>query len=61
MAARNRPRNGLVKDEASDTHEERAMWNTIVNDLKKLKTIQMRAIDVAKQQVELEAKLARCK
>ncbi|KAL9630379.1 MAG: hypothetical protein Q9164_006447 [Protoblastenia rupestris] len=59
MAARNRPRNGLAKDEASDTHEERAMWNTIVNDLKKLKTIQMRAIDVAKQQVELEAKLAR--
>ncbi|KAL9103025.1 MAG: hypothetical protein Q9163_001884 [Psora crenata] len=59
MAARNRPRNGLVKDEASDTHEERAMWNTIVNDLKKLRGIQIRAAEVAKQQVELEGKVAK--
>ena len=59
MAARNRPRNGLAKDDAPDAHEERTMWNTIVNDLRKLKSIQARAADVAKQQVELEAKIAK--
>ena len=61
MAARNRPRNGLGKDDGSDAHEERTMWNSIVNDLRKLKTIHARAAEIAKQQVELEEKIASCK
>ena len=61
MAARNRPRNGLGKDDGSDAHEERTMWNSIVNDLRKLKTLHARASEVAKQQVDLEAKIAKCK
>lgn len=59
MAARNRPRNGLAKDDALDAHEERNMWNQIVNDLRKLKGIQARAADIAKQQIDLEARLAK--
>lgn len=60
MAARNRPRGGLPKDDVSDAHEERTMWNTIVNDLRKLKQVHTRAAEVAKLQVELEAKMGRC-
>ena len=61
MAARNRPRSGIPKDDASDAHEERTMWNTIVNDLRKLKQLQVRAAEVAKQQVDLETKMGKCK
>ena len=60
MAARNRPRNGLAKEDAPDAHEERTMWNTIVNDLRKLKSIQSKAAEVATKQVELEAKISKC-
>ena len=59
MAARNRPRNGLAKDDGADAHEERTMWNSIVNDLRKLKTLQTRAAEVSKQQVDLEAKISK--
>ena len=59
MAARNRPRNGLAKDDSLDAHEERNMWNQIVNDLRKLKGIQARAADIAKQQIDVEARLAK--
>ena len=59
MAARNRPRNGLGKDDGADAHEERTMWNQIVNDIRKLKTLQARAAEVAKQQVDMEARIAR--
>ena len=61
MAARNRPRNGLSKDDGSDAHEERTMWNSIVNDLRKLKTLHARAAEVAKQQVELDERIAKGK
>lgn len=61
MAARNRPRGGLVKDDAPDAHEERTMWNTIVNDLRKLKTIHTQAADVARRQVDLESRIGKCK
>ena len=61
MAARNRPRGSLVRDDAPDAHEERTMWNTIVNDLRKLKDIHTRAAEVAKEQVELELKMGKCK
>lgn len=58
MAARNRPRNGPTKDDSADAHEERNMWNQIVNDLKRLKSIQASAIEVSKAIVEMEAKMA---
>ena len=35
------------------------MWNQIVNDLRKLKGIQARAADIAKQQIDVEARLAK--
>ncbi len=37
------------------------MWNTIVNDLRKLKDMHTRAAEVAKEQVELELKMGKCK
>lgn len=60
MAARNRPRGTLVRDDLPDAHEERTMWNTIVNDLRKLKEVHTRAAEVAKLQVELESKMGKC-
>ncbi|KAL8825278.1 MAG: hypothetical protein Q9170_007858 [Blastenia crenularia] len=58
MAARNRPRIGPLKDDSVDAHEERNMWNQIVNDLKRLKTLQTRAAEVSKATVEMEGKMA---
>ncbi|KAK3178475.1 hypothetical protein OEA41_000611 [Lepraria neglecta] len=57
MAARNRPRGTFVKDDLTDAHEERNMWSQIVTDIKRLKTTHTRAADVAKLQVEMEAKM----
>ena len=59
MAARNRPRAGLVKDESADAHEERNMWNQIVTDIKKLKQINAKAAEISTQIVEMEAVMAR--
>lgn len=61
MAARNRPRGGPIKEDPADAHEERNMWNQIVNDLKRLKTIQVRATEVSKTIVEMESNMSRCK
>ena len=61
MAARNRPRGAFVKDDLTDAHEERNMWSQIVTDIKRLKTTHARAADVAKLQVEMEAKMGNCK
>ena len=58
MAARNRPRGGAAKEDSGDAHEERNMWNQIVNDLKRLKTIQTRVAEVSKTIVEMEGKMA---
>lgn len=58
MAARNRPRAGPLKDDSADAHEERNMWNQIVNDLKRLKTIQTRATEVSKVIVEMEGRMS---
>lgn len=58
MAARSRPRAGPLKDDSADAHEERNMWNQIVNDLKRLKTIQTRAAEVSKSIVDMESKMA---
>ena len=49
-----------MKEDAPDAHEERTMWNTIVNDLRKLKNIQTKAAEIGAKQVELEAKIAKC-
>ena len=59
MAARNRPRAGIAKDDSADAHEERNMWNQIVADVKKLKQINAKAAEISTQIVELEAVMAR--
>ena len=61
MASRNRPRGAFVKEDPSDAHEERNMWSQIVTDIKRLKTIHARAAELSKLQVELEAKMGKCK
>ena len=48
-----------MKDDASDAHEERNMWSQIVTDIKKLKQIHARAAEVAKLQVDMEAKMGK--
>ena len=59
MAARNRPRAGVTKDDSADAHEERNMWNQIVADVKKLKQINAKAAEISTQIVELEAAMAK--
>ena len=59
MAARNRPRNGLTKEEATDAHEERNMWSQIVTDIKRLRTTHAKAAEIAKAQVDMEAKMGK--
>ena len=59
MAARNRPRNGLTKDDPTTAHEERNMWSQIVTDIKRLRTTHAKAAEVAKAQVEMEAKMGK--
>lgn len=59
MAARNRPRAGVAKDDSADAHEERNMWNQIVADVKKLKQINAKAAEISIQIVELEAAMAK--
>jgi len=60
MAARNRPRGAFVKDDPTDAHEERNMWSQIVTDIKRLRATHARAAEVAKLQVDLEAKMGKC-
>ena len=59
MAARNRPRTGIAKDDSADAHEERNMWNQIVTDVKKLKQINTSAAEVSARIVELEEAMTR--
>lgn len=59
MAARNRPRGGLTKDDATDAHEERNMWSQIVTDIKRLRNTHAKAAEVAKAQVDMEAKMGK--
>lgn len=54
MAVRSRPRLP-VKDD--DAHEERDMWNRILNDMKKLKTIHARATEISKLIIDAEEKM----
>jgi len=57
MAARNRPRNGAVKE---DPDEELSMWNQIKKDLEKCNSIQKRAKVVSQQIIEMEEKMGKC-
>ena len=57
MAARNRPRGAIIKDDPTDAHEERNMWNSIVTDIKRLKQINAKAAEISAQVVEIEAKI----
>ena len=58
MAARNRPRGGLTKDDPADAHEERNMWNQIVNDVNlRLKPLHARSTEVMKMIVEMESRI----
>ncbi|KAI9812893.1 MAG: SAGA HAT/Core module component [Pycnora praestabilis] len=54
MAARSRPRNGVVKEDPPDAHEERNMWSSITGDLTKVKSINARAAEVSKAIIEKE-------
>ena len=46
----------MAKEDPADAHEERNMWNQIVNDLKRLKLIHARATEVSSTIIETEAK-----
>ena len=61
MAARNRPRNGLAKEDRDDAHEERSMWEQIIRDLEKCKTINDRAKEVTALILEKEEVVKKCK
>ena len=59
MAARSRPRGALTKDDATDAHEERSMWSQIVTDIKRLRSTHAKAAEIAKAQVDMEAKMGK--
>ena len=59
MAARSRPRGGLTKEDATDAHEERNMWSQIVTDIKRLRSTHAKAAEIAKAQVDMEAKMGK--
>ena len=55
MAARNRPRGALVKDEPNaDAHEEITMWSQIKTDLRALGQLQKKQQDKAEQITSLQ-------
>lgn len=58
MAARSRPRGGMAKEDPPDAHEERNLWNQIVQDMKRLKTIWTRASEVSNAIKEMETSMA---
>lgn len=58
MAARSRPRGGMTKEDPPDAHEERNLWNQIVQDIKRLKTIWTRAAEVSSSIKEMETNMA---
>ena len=60
MAARSRPRNGAIKEDPADAHEELSMWDQIEKDIKKCSAIQKRCREVSKQIVEMEEKMGKC-
>lgn len=57
MAARSRPRPAFVKEDPTDAHEERNMWNQIVTDIKKLKQINATAEKISARIIEVEKTL----
>ena len=61
MAARSRPRNGAIKEDPADAHEELSMWDGIEKDIKKCSVIQKRCKEVSSKIVEMEEKMGKCK
>lgn len=60
MANRNKTRGVFVKDDPTDAHEERNMWIQILTDIRRLRGIHAKAAEIAKMQVDLEAKIGKC-
>ena len=61
MAARSRPRAAVAKEDPTDAHEERNMWNQIVTDIKKLRQINTKAAEISTQIVETETRMGPCR
>lgn len=57
MAARSRPRNGTFKEDLSDAHEEKSMWEQIQRDLYKCSQLQTKQRENASKIQELEANM----
>ena len=49
----------MTKEEATDAHEERNMWSQIVTDIKRLRSTHAKAAEIAKAQVDMEAKMGK--
>ena len=47
----------MVKEDPTDAHEERNMWNQIVTDIKKLKQINAKAAEISAQIVAIESNM----
>ena len=61
MAARNRPRNGAIKDERDDAREERSMWESIIKDLEKVREVNAKVKATSASIVEKEEKMGKSK
>jgi len=48
----------MTKEDPPDAHEERNLWNQIVQDIKRLKTIWTRAAEVSSSIKEMETNMA---
>lgn len=61
MSSRNRPRNGVAKEEFADAHEESTMWQQIKKDIEKLGTIQKRQMELTQEIQDVELAYSRSK
>ena len=58
MSQRARPRGAPTREDPTDAHEERNIWNQILSDLKKLQEINSRAAEVSQSIVEAEHEIS---
>ena len=59
MAARNRPRNGGMKDDRDFAHEERSLWESIIRDLEKVREINIKAKTTSLAIIDKEEKMGK--
>ena len=59
MAARNRPRNGAIKDDRDDAREERSMWESIIRDLEKVREVNAKAKMTSQMIIDKEEKMGK--